>query len=187
MAEFLPRTPEDALRPNSHYSAYSEYQEAFVRRGDLSAPCTKQSICLSSGAQCVKHDLIVLPKTLEEPRRSILAVTVRRSESHDFGEGSLPVNGAKQPVFESVDGQNEVRECVRLIDQHRDAAGRQTLAHAHRPRQRDRNVSAPTIIGECDRLAFAGAVVSVRDEAVRYHRSAENLDGGVLLPRGQRG
>ena len=83
--------------------------------------------------------------------------------------------------------QNEIGKCVRPVNQHRDATRRQTFPNAHRPWQRNRNVVAPTIAGKGDRLALVGAIVAVRDETVRDHCSAEELDGGVLQPGGQRG
>ena len=115
------------------------------------------------------------------------AIAARQCKSQYLGQGSLPVDGAEQPVLERVDGENEIGKCVRPVDQHRDAARRQTFPNAYRPWQRNRNVVAPTIADKCDRLALVGAIIAVRDEIVRDHCSAEKLDGGVLQPGGQRG
>jgi hypothetical protein len=38
----------------------------------------------------------------------------------------------------------------------------------------------PTIAGKTDPLALVGAIVAVRNETVRDHCSAEELDGSVL-------
>jgi hypothetical protein len=54
--------------------------------------------------------------------------------------------------------------------------------NAHCPRQANRDVVAPTIADKGDRLALIAAVIAVRDEAVRDHRSAEQFRGGVLQP-----
>ena len=56
------------------------------------------------GARRVKDDLVVLPKALEEPQGSALAIAVLRCKLQNFGEGSVPVDGAEQPVLERVDG-----------------------------------------------------------------------------------
>ena len=118
---------------------------------------------------------------------SAIAVAVLRCKLQNFGQGSIPVDGAEQPVLERVDRANKIGKCVRPVYQHRDATRRQTFPNAHRPWQRNGNVVAPTIAGKVDRLARIGAIVAVGDEAVRDHCSAEELDGGVLQPGGQRG
>ena len=141
---------------------------------------TVPKVCV--GARCVEDDLVVLPKALEETEGSALAIAVLRRSCRISRECSFPVDGAEQPILKSVDGENEIGKCVRPVDQHRDAARRQAFPNAHRPRQRDGNVVAPTIAGKGDRLALVGAIVAVRDETVRDHRSAEEFDGGVLRP-----
>ena len=118
------------------------------------------------GARCVKDDLVVLPKALEEPQGSAIAVAVLRCKLQNFGQGSVPVDGAEQPVLERVDGANKISKFVRPVYQHRDATRRQTFPNAHRPWQGNRNVVAPTIAGKIDRLALLGAIVAVGDEAV---------------------
>src|SRR5512132_2905479 len=81
------------------------------------------------GARCVKDDLVVLPKALEEPQGSAIAVAVPRCKLQNFGRGSVPVDGAEQPVLERVDSANKISKFVRPVYQHRDAA------NAHRPWQ----------------------------------------------------
>ena len=134
------------------------------------------------GARRVKDDLVVLPQALEEPQGPALAVAVLRGNLQNFGQRSVAIDGAEQPVLESVNGENEIGECVRPVNQHRYAARRQTFPHAHRPWQRNWNVVAPTIAGERDRLAVVRAIVPVRDKTVPDDRSTEEFDGGVLLP-----
>src|SRR6266851_8463564 len=155
------------------------------RKYSLSLLLTVQMV--RSGARCVKDDLVVLPKALEEPQDAALAVAVLRRKLQNFGEGSFPVNGAKQPVLERVDRANKIGKFVRPVYQHRDATRRQTFPNAHRPWQCNRNVVAPTIAGKIDRLAHLGAIVAVGDEVVRDHCTAEEFDGGVLQPGGQQG
>ena len=132
------------------------------------------------GPRCVKHDLVILPKALEETQGSGLAISIWQSKSHYVGQGSVPVDGAEQPLLKRVDGENEISKCVRPVNQYRDTARRQTFPNAHRPWQGNRNVVAPFIIDKCDRLALKGTIIPVRDETVRYHCSAEKLDCGVL-------
>ena len=146
-----------------------------------------KSFAVYGGARRVEDDLVVLPKALEEAQRSTLAIAVAERKAKYFAEGSVPVDGAEQAVLERVDGANKIGKCVRPVDQHRDAAGRHTFPNAHRPWQRNGDVIAPTITGECDRLALIGAIIAICDETVRDHRSAEKLDRGVLQPGGQRG
>src|SRR5512132_378327 len=81
------------------------------------------------GARCVKDDLVVLPKALEEPQGSAIAIAVPRCKLQKFGRGSVPVDGAEQPVLERVDSANKISKFVRPVYQHRDAA------NAHRPWQ----------------------------------------------------
>ena len=142
---------------------------------------------LRGGARCVKDDLVVLPKALEESQGSAIAVAVLRCKLQNFGQSSVPVDGAEQPVLERVDRANKISKFVRPVYQHRDATRRQTFPNAHRPWQCNGNVVAPAIAGKADRLALIGAIVAVGDEAMRDHCSAEELDGGVLQPGGQRG
>ncbi len=65
------------------------------------------SLCLLTvpktcvGARRVKDDLVVLPKALEEPQGSALAVAVLRCKLQNFAEGSFTVDGSEQPVLES--------------------------------------------------------------------------------------
>src|SRR4029077_5430996 len=139
------------------------------------------------GARRVEDDLVVLPKALEEPQGSAIAVAILRCKLQNFGQGSVSGDGAEQPVLERVDGANKISKFVRPVYQHRDATRRLTFPNAHRPWPRNRNVVAPTIAGKIDRLAHLGAIVAVGDEVVRNHCSAEELDGGVLQPGGQRG
>ena len=87
------------------------------------------------GARCVKDDLVVLPKALEEPQGSAIAVAVLRCKLQNFGQGSVPVDGAEQPVLERVDSANKISKFVRPVYQHRDATRRQTFPNAHRPWQ----------------------------------------------------
>ena len=75
------------------------------------------------------------------------------TQSQYFAEGSVPVDGAEQPVLERVDGANEIGKYVRLVNQHRHATRRQTFPNAHRPWQANRDVVAPAITGKRDRLA----------------------------------
>ena len=119
------------------------------------------------GARRVKDDLVVLPKALEEIQGSALAIAVLRCKLQNFGESSVPVDGAEQPVLERSIGENKIRKCVRPVNQHRDATRRQTLPNAHCPWQRNGNVVAPTFAGECDRLAVIGAIIAIGDETVR--------------------
>src|SRR4029077_5188312 len=119
------------------------------------------------GARCVKDDLVVLPKALEDPQGSAIAVAVLRCKLQNFGQSSVPVDGAEQPVLERVDRANKIGEFVPPVYQHGDATRRQTFPNAHRPRQRNGNVVAPAIAGKIDRLAHLGAIVAVGDEAVR--------------------
>src|SRR5205823_1097719 len=133
----------------------------------------------------VKDDLVVLPKALEEIQSSALVVAALGCKLQNFGERSFPIDGAEQPVLESIDGENEIGERMRPVNQHRHATGRQTFPNAHCPWQRNRNVVTPTIASERDRLAVVRTIVPVRDETVRDYCSAEELDGGVLLPWGQ--
>ena len=77
----------------------------------------------------------------------------------DFGEGSVPVDRAKQPVLERVDGANKIGKCVRSVNQHGGTAGGQTFPNAHRPWQLDGDVVAPTVTGKCDRLVLNGVIV----------------------------
>ena len=65
------------------------------------------------GARRVESNLVVSPKALEEPQGSTLATAVRQSKLQGFSEGSVPVDRAKQPVLEKVDGANEIGD--RLI------------------------------------------------------------------------
>ena len=139
---------------------------------------------LCGGARCVKDDLVILPKVLEEPQSSALVVAVLDCKPQNFGDRSFPVDGAEQLVLESINGENEIGERMRPINQHRYATRRQTFPNAHCPWQRNRNVVTPTIACERDRLAVGRAIISVCDETVRGHRSAEELDGGMLLPGG---
>ena len=130
--------------------------------------------------RCVKDDLVVLPKALKETQGSVFVIAVLRCKLQNFGESSVSVDGAEQPVLKRVDGENEIGKCVRLVNQHRDATRRQTFPNAHRPWQSNRDVVAPTIAGKTDPLALVGAIVAVRNETVRDHCSAEKLDGSVL-------
>ena len=140
---------------------------------------------LCGSARRVKDDLVVLPQALEEPQGSALVVAVLDCKPQNFGERSFPIDGAEQLVLESINGENEIGERVRPVNQHRYATRRQTFPNAHRPRQCNGNVVGPTIAGKIDRLAVARAIVPVRDETVRDNCSAEELDGSVLLPWGQ--
>ena len=151
--------------------------------------CLKRLVAGMAGgdARCVEDNLVVLPKALEEPQGSTLAIAVRQRKLQYFGEGSVPVDRAEQPVLERVDGANKIGKCVRSVNQHRDATRRQTFPNAHRPWQRNGDVVAPTITGKCDRLVLNGAVIAIGNETVRDHRPAEKLDGGVLQSGGQRG
>src|SRR5246127_812632 len=139
------------------------------------------------GARCVKDDLVVLPKTLEEPQGSAIAVAVLRCKLQNFGQRSVAVDGTEQPVLERVDSANKIGKFVRPVYKHRDATRRQTFPNAHRPWQCNGNVVVPTIAGEIDRLAHLRAIVAVGDEVVRDHCSAEEFDGGVLQPGRQQG
>jgi hypothetical protein len=121
-----------------------------------------------------------LPKALEEPQGSAIAVAVLRCELQNFGQSSVPVDGIEQTVLERVDRANKISKLVRPVYQHRDAIRRQTFPNAHRPWQCNGNVVAPAIVDKIDRLALLGPIVAVGDEAVRDHCSAEELDGGVL-------
>src|SRR6185437_2425631 len=134
----------------------------------------------------VEDNLVVLPKALEEAPGSTLAIAVRKRKSQYFAEGSVAVDSAEQAVLKRVDGEDEIRKFVRLVDQHRDTAGGQTFPNAHRPWQLDGDVVAPTVTSKCDRLVLNGVIVAICDETVRDHRSAEKLGGGVLQPGGQR-
>jgi hypothetical protein len=138
----------------------------------------------NGATRCVKDDLIGLPKALEEPEGSALTVAVLRCESQNFGYRPLAVDGAEQLILESVDGENKIGECMRSIDQHRDAARGQTFPNAYGPWQCNGNVVAPMVVRKVDRFTLIGAIITVRDEAVRDHRSPEQLDGGVLQARG---
>ena len=137
------------------------------------------------GTRSVKDDLVVLPKALEEPQGSAIGVAVLCCKLQNFGERSVPVDGAEQPVLERVDRANKIGKFVRPVYQHRDATRRQTFSNPHRPWQCNGNVVAPSIAIKNDRLARGGAIVTVGDEAVRDHRSAEELDGSMLRPRRQ--
>ena len=139
---------------------------------------------LCGGARRVKDDLVVLPQALEEIQGSALVVAVLDCKPQNFGERSVPIYGAEQPVLESINGENEIGERVRPVNQHRYATWRQTFPDAHRPRQCNGNVVAPTIASEGDRLTVTGAIVAVRAETVRDHCSAEEFDSGVLQPGG---
>src|ERR1700722_15593022 len=108
---------------------------------------------LCGGARCVKDDLVVLPKALEEPQGSAIAVAVLPCKLQNFGQGWVPVDGAEQPFLERVDRTNKIGEFVLPVYQHRGATRRQTFPNAHRPRQRNGNVVAPCIAGKVDRLA----------------------------------
>src|SRR5713226_3070374 len=119
-----------------------------------------------SGARCVKDDLVVLPKALEEPQGAALAVAVLRRKLQNFGDRSFPIDGAEQLVLESINGENEIGERVRPVNQHRYATRRQTFPNAHCPWQRNRNVVTPTIANERDRLAVVRAIVPIRNETV---------------------
>ena len=138
-------------------------------------------------SRCVKDYLVVSPKALEEAQGSTLAIAVRKRKSQYFAEGSVAVDRAEQPVLKRVDGEDEIRKFVRLVDQHRDTAGGQTFPNAHRPWQLDGDVVAPTFTGECDRLVLNVAVIAIGNETVRHHCPAEQFDGGVPQPGGQRG
>jgi integrase-like protein len=94
------------------------------------------------GARCVKDDLVVLPKALEEPQGSAIAVAVPRCKLQNFGQGSVPVDGAEQPVLERVDSANKISKFVRPVYQHRDAA------NAHRPWQWRCNLTSGNSAGE---------------------------------------
>src|SRR5512132_3484980 len=94
------------------------------------------------GARCVKDDLVVLPKALEEPQGSAIAVAVPRCKLQNFGRGSVPVDGAEQPVLERVDSANKISKFVRPVYQHRDAA------NAHRPWQWRCNLTSGNSAGE---------------------------------------
>src|ERR1700726_1873624 len=83
------------------------------------------------GARCVKDHLVVLPKALEEPQGSAIPVAVLRCKLQNFGQGSVAVDGAEQPVLERVDGANKISKFVEPVYQHRDAARRQTFPNAH--------------------------------------------------------
>ena len=64
------------------------------------------------GAGCVKDDLVVLPKALEEPQGSAIAVAVLRCKLQNFGQSSVPVDGAVQPVLERVDRANKISKAA---------------------------------------------------------------------------
>src|SRR6478609_11533537 len=89
------------------------------------------------GARCVKDDLVVLPKALEEPQGSAIAVAILRCKLQNFGQRSVPVDGAEQPFLKRVDRTNKIAEFVPPVYQHRCATRRQTFPNAHRPRQRN--------------------------------------------------
>jgi hypothetical protein len=55
----------------------------------------------------VKDDLVVLPKALKETQGSVLAIAVLRCQLQNFGESSVSVDGAEQPVLERVDGKKD--------------------------------------------------------------------------------
>jgi hypothetical protein len=67
---------------------------------------------VSGGARCVKDDLVVLPQALEEPQGSAIAVAVLRCKLQNFGQGSVPIDGAEQPVLERVDSANKISKFV---------------------------------------------------------------------------
>ena len=87
------------------------------------------------------------------------------TQPENLGQCSLAVDGAEQPILGRVDGENEIGKRVRPVDQDRDAARGHPLSNAHRPRQADRHVLPPAIAGKRDRLALAGAIVAVGDQA----------------------
>ena len=97
------------------------------------------------GARCVKDDLVVLPKALEEPQGSAIAVALLCCKLQNFGERPVPVDGAQQPVLERVDRANKIGIFVRPVYQHRDATRRQTFptmaAQWERSRANDRRQS----------------------------------------------
>ena len=64
------------------------------------------------GARCVKDDLVVLPKALKEPQGSAIAVAVLCCKLQNFGQGSVPVDGAEQPFLERVDRTNKIGICA---------------------------------------------------------------------------
>jgi hypothetical protein len=114
-------------------------------------------------ARCVEHDLVVSPKALEEIQGSTFAFAALHCNSHDRGHGSIAINGGEQPVLKRIDGEDEIGECMRLVDQYGYATRGQTFPDAYRPGQPDRNIIAPTGPGEGDRLALVGAIVAVCD------------------------
>src|SRR5216684_185314 len=130
---------------------------------------------LCGGARRVKDDLVVLPQALEEIQGSALVVAVLDCKPQNFGERSFPIDGAEQLVLESINGENEIGERVRPVNQHRYATRRQTFPNAHCPWQRNRNVVTPTIANERDRLAVVRAIVPIRNENVCDYCSAEEL------------
>ena len=85
---------------------------------------------LCGGPRCVKDDLVVLPQALEEIQGSALVITVLDCKSQNFGERSFPIDGAEQLVLESINGENEIGECMRPVNQHRTLpGGRRSLTH----------------------------------------------------------
>src|SRR5216684_5579307 len=73
------------------------------------------------GARRVKDDLVILPEALEEIQGSALVVAVLDCKPQNFGERSFPIDGTEQPVLESINGENEIGECMCPVNQHRDA------------------------------------------------------------------
>ena len=99
---------------------------------------------ISSGARRVEDDLIVLPEPLEEAQRPPLRRDHQRHRQN-LGQRSLAIDSAEQPVFERIDGEHEIGERMRPVDQHGDAARRHTFPNAHRPRHGNGNERAPAI------------------------------------------
>src|SRR5271166_3859883 len=114
----------------------------------MSVACRRLRLCREPGGwdrRCVKDDLVVLPQALEETQGPSLAVTVQPC---NFRQGSLPVDGTKQPVLEGVDREDEISERMLPVDQHPDGPTGQTFPNAHRPWQSDGNVVPPAFAGE---------------------------------------
>src|SRR5271165_1211034 len=127
----------------------------------------------------VKHDLIVFPELLEEPA-DIFLVARLRSDPLDLIDRAVAVDCGEDSLLCRIYGEGEVGVNVGPIDQNGRRTGGHPVADAQGPRQTQRNIGRPGVTVERDRLALANAIVAISDEVVRDHRSAQQLDGGVL-------
>src|SRR5262249_3604477 len=95
-------------------------------------------------------------------------------------ECALSIYPFQKFASNAINRQNKVRVPVRWVQKNCRATGGHAIANAQRPRQPDRNVFSPLLIGERNRLAWTGAIFPVGDKVVLGDCSSKQLGGCML-------